>query len=112
MSTKIYYAVLEEIYNNVVRHFNLLQSFNYTTYLYKKRFKSEINSFCIWTQLTDIERGGGGREAGIRDAYFPISRHFARNADFSNIYLHVILTLKPLKKEVHIELNDLQDKKN
>ncbi len=31
--------------------FNLLQSFNYTPYLfYKKRFKSEINSFCIWTQ--------------------------------------------------------------
>jgi hypothetical protein len=30
------------------------QSFNYTPYLfYKKRFKSEINSFCIWTQSQD-----------------------------------------------------------
>jgi hypothetical protein len=30
--------------------FNLLQLFKYTPYLfYKKRFKSEINSFCIWT---------------------------------------------------------------
>ncbi len=33
--------------------FNLLQSFNYTPYLfYKNRFKSEINSFCIWTLTT------------------------------------------------------------
>jgi hypothetical protein len=30
--------------------FYLFQSFNYAPYLfYKKRFKSEINSFCIWT---------------------------------------------------------------
>jgi hypothetical protein len=29
---------------------NLSQSFNHTPYLfYKKRFKSVINSFCIWT---------------------------------------------------------------
>jgi hypothetical protein len=53
MSLKnIYFAVLEEIYNNVVHHWSavLLQSFNYTPYFfYKKRFKSEINSFCIWT---------------------------------------------------------------
>jgi hypothetical protein len=34
----------------LVSGFNLSQSFNYTPYLfYKKRFKSEINSFCIWT---------------------------------------------------------------
>ncbi len=34
----------------LVSSFNLLKSFNYTPYLfYKKRFKSEINSFCIWT---------------------------------------------------------------
>ncbi len=48
---KIYFALLEEFtYNNVNQPFSLLQSFNYTTYLfYKKRFKSEINSFCIWT---------------------------------------------------------------
>ncbi len=33
--------------------FSLLQSFNYTPYLlYKKRFKSQINSFCIWTQAS------------------------------------------------------------
>ncbi len=33
----------------LVSSFNLLQSFNYTPYLfYKKLFKSEINSFCIW----------------------------------------------------------------
>jgi hypothetical protein len=31
---------------------SLLQSFNNTPYLfYKKRFKSDINSFCIWTQF-------------------------------------------------------------
>ncbi len=35
----------------LVSSFNLSQSFNYTPYLfYKKLFKSEINSFCIWTQ--------------------------------------------------------------
>jgi hypothetical protein len=35
----------------LVSSFNFLQSFNYTPYLfYKKRFKSEINSFCIWTR--------------------------------------------------------------
>jgi hypothetical protein len=34
-----------------VSSFNLSQSFNYTPYLfYKKWFKSEINFFCIWTQ--------------------------------------------------------------
>ena len=33
----------------LVTSFNLLQSFNYTPYLfYKKRFKSEINSFSLW----------------------------------------------------------------
>ncbi len=31
--------------------FNLSQSFNYTPYLFDKTtFKSEINSFSIWTQ--------------------------------------------------------------
>ena len=35
----------------LVSSFNLSQSFNCTPYLfYKKLFKSEINSFCIWTQ--------------------------------------------------------------
>jgi hypothetical protein len=34
----------------LVSSFNLLQSFNYTPYLfYIKRFKSEINAFCIRT---------------------------------------------------------------
>jgi hypothetical protein len=34
----------------VVNSFNLLQSFNYTHYLfYKKRFKTETNCFCIQT---------------------------------------------------------------
>jgi hypothetical protein len=34
----------------LVSSFNLSQSFNYMPYLfYKKRFKSEIDSFCIWT---------------------------------------------------------------
>ncbi len=40
----------------LVSSFNLFQSFDYTPYFfYKKRFKSEINSFCIWTlvQLTN-----------------------------------------------------------
>ncbi len=33
----------------LVSRFNLLQSFNYTPYLfYKKQLKSEINSFCMW----------------------------------------------------------------
>jgi hypothetical protein len=36
----------------LVSSFNLSQSFTYTPYLfYKKRFKSEINSFYIWTLL-------------------------------------------------------------
>ncbi len=35
----------------LVSSFNLSQSFNYTPYLlYKKRFKPDINSFCIWIQ--------------------------------------------------------------
>ncbi len=34
----------------LVSSFNFLRSFNYTPYLfYKKRFKSEIISFCLWT---------------------------------------------------------------
>ena len=38
----------------LVSSFNLSQSFNYTPYLiYKKRFKSEINSFCLWTLAAD-----------------------------------------------------------
>ncbi len=37
----------------LVSSFNLSQSFNYIPYLfYKKRLKSEINSFCIWTLVT------------------------------------------------------------
>ncbi len=52
MSLKYCSAVLEEIITMLVSSFNLSQSFNYTPYLfYKKRFKSEINSFCILTQL-------------------------------------------------------------
>ncbi len=49
---KIYFDVLEEKFITMFNNsFNLLQSFNYTPYLfYKKRFKSEINSFYIWTQ--------------------------------------------------------------
>ncbi len=44
----------------LVSSFNLSQSFNYTSYLfYKKRFKSEINSFYIWTLVNSL--GGGGR---------------------------------------------------
>ncbi len=36
----------------LVSSFNLSQSFNYTPYLFSKKwFKSEINSFCIWTQF-------------------------------------------------------------
>jgi hypothetical protein len=52
---KIYLVVLEEIYNNVVpRWSSVLISCNHSiTRLMsftKKRFISEINSFCIWTQ--------------------------------------------------------------
>ncbi len=40
----------------LVSSFNLWQSFNQTLYpFYKKRFKSEINSFCIWTQERKTE---------------------------------------------------------
>jgi hypothetical protein len=40
----------------LVSIFNLTQSFNFTPYLvYKKRFKSEINSFCIWTRQGQIK---------------------------------------------------------
>ncbi len=39
----------------LVSSFNLSQSFNYTPYLFcKKQFKSEINCFCIWTQLINL----------------------------------------------------------
>jgi len=42
----------------LVSSFNLSQSFNYTPYLfYKKRFKSEINSFCIWTLVSTSCKG-------------------------------------------------------
>ncbi len=38
----------------LISSFDLSQSFNYTPYLiYKKRFKSEINSFCLWTLAAD-----------------------------------------------------------
>ncbi len=51
----------------LVSSFNLSQSFNYTPYLfYKKRFKSEINSFCIWTPHTETVS-----VAGLRTAHFP-----------------------------------------
>jgi hypothetical protein len=51
MSQKIYFAVLEEIYNNVVPRWSAVL-ISYTPYLfYKKCFKSEIISFCIWTQV-------------------------------------------------------------
>ncbi len=50
---KIYFVVLEEILTMLVISFNRSQSFNYTHYLfYKKRFKSEINSFCIRTPVS------------------------------------------------------------
>ncbi len=40
---------------SLVSRFNLLQSFNNTPFLFeKKRFKSEINSFCIWTQIARL----------------------------------------------------------
>ncbi len=38
----------------LVSSFNLLQSFNYAPYLFrKKRFKSEINCFCIQTLVSE-----------------------------------------------------------
>jgi hypothetical protein len=40
----------------LVSSFNLSQSFNYTPYLFfKKAFKSEINSFCIWTYVKGVQ---------------------------------------------------------
>jgi hypothetical protein len=45
MSQKIYIALLEEFITMLISRFNLLQSFNYTPFLfYKKRFKSEIRA--------------------------------------------------------------------
>ena len=39
----------------VVSSFNLSQSYNYAPYLFcKKRFKSEIDCFCIWTLYSDM----------------------------------------------------------
>jgi hypothetical protein len=59
MSLKKYFAVLEEIYNNVVPHWSAdLISRNLSiTHLHftKKHFKSEINSFCIWTPNSQKE---------------------------------------------------------
>jgi hypothetical protein len=44
----------------LVSSFNLLQSFNYTPYLFcKKCFKSEINSFCIWTLIRYLVNNTG-----------------------------------------------------
>jgi hypothetical protein len=41
----------------LVSSFNLSQSFNYTLYLFhKKRFKSEINSFCIGTLFVEVNK--------------------------------------------------------
>ncbi len=52
----MYFAVVEEIYNNVGQSFNLSQSFNYAPYLFtKKRFKSEINCFCIRTLYNRVQ---------------------------------------------------------
>ncbi len=46
----------------LVSSFNLLQSFNYAPSLFcKKRFKSEINCFCIRT----LVGGGGGGACGV-----------------------------------------------
>jgi len=59
LSQKIYFDVLEEKFITMLDNsFNLLQFFNYMPYLfYKKRLKSEINSFCIWTQYwADIQK--------------------------------------------------------
>jgi hypothetical protein len=63
----------------LVSSFNLSKSFNYTPYLfYKKWFKSEINSFCIWT-LTTVQ-------------------HFAANAKHSKYY-----STQFMANEIHSE---------
>jgi hypothetical protein len=49
MSLKNDFAVLEEIYNNLVPHWSaVLISCNHYLFYKKKLFKSGINSFCIW----------------------------------------------------------------
>jgi hypothetical protein len=54
----------------LVSRFNVLKSFNYTPNLfYKKLFKSEINSFCIWTQVCkslSSEESWGSSEEGYQ----------------------------------------------
>ncbi len=56
MSPKIYFAVLEELYNNVVPHLSAVlkliscnHSITRIISFTKKRFKTEINCFCIRT---------------------------------------------------------------
>jgi hypothetical protein len=48
--------LVQQSFNSIQFNSNsILQSFNYTPYLfYKKRFISEINSFCIWTQSAEL----------------------------------------------------------
>ncbi len=52
MSQKNYLAVLEEIYNNVVPHWsaflNLLQSFNYTVYLFYKNGSNQRSILSVY----------------------------------------------------------------
>ncbi len=66
----------------LVSSFNLSQSFNYTPYLfYKKRLKSEINSFCIWAQ----ERSRDTRTRQRR-------RHRCKDTEERNEFLNILYT--------------------
>ncbi len=59
----------------LVSSFNLSQSFDYTSYLfYKKQFKSEINSFYIWTLVNSLGGGVDIRTIAINHAVKDFSK--------------------------------------
>ncbi len=74
-----------------VSSFNLSQSFNYTPYLfYKKWFKSQISSFCIWT--LDVEHGESASCSGQAYVLFlQIPR---------SIVCQLLLTYKDYRKRI------------
>jgi hypothetical protein len=78
MSQKIFFKVLEEIDNNVVLYWSVVliscnhSSTRLVSFTVQKRFKSEIDSFCIRTQVKCCKEG---RHKQIWPAFLETGKH-------------------------------------
>jgi hypothetical protein len=82
MSQKNLFCFIRRIITMLISRFNILQSFNYTPFLfYKKRFKSEIISFWLCTLSWNFKESMGAiNRGGIGLSYRPARLH--RLAEF------------------------------